>query len=116
MKPKLNMEKITAALGGERMGKVSATGGFFGATQLVLDIKSQFQVPAGGGRATDPNWTERRLIKLAPEALEQLRELAEEVSEHQHIHLHPMQLAAFLLHQTLEKLTKKQGRLVLKPE
>jgi hypothetical protein len=33
---------------------VSATGGYFGAMQLLADIEARFRIPAGGGRPTDP--------------------------------------------------------------
>lgn len=53
MKTPLNMDKIAAALGAERKGKVSVTAGYFGAMQLRADIEARFRVPAGGGRPTD---------------------------------------------------------------
>jgi hypothetical protein len=65
MKTQLDMNKIAKALGAERRGKVSATGGYFGAMQLRADIETRFRVPVGGGRPTDPTWTERRLLPLA---------------------------------------------------
>ena len=37
MKPHLDMNKIARQLGAERKGKVSATGGYFGAMQLLAD-------------------------------------------------------------------------------
>lgn len=55
MKTQLDMDKIAAALGAERRGKV---------------------VPAGGGRATDPRWTERRLVPLGPRTLERLEAIS----------------------------------------
>jgi hypothetical protein len=65
----LDLDKIAKRLGAERRGKVSATGGYFGAMQLVADIQARFGVPTGGGRATEPNWTERRLVLLTPRTL-----------------------------------------------
>ena len=59
-KPKLNMDKIAKTLGAERRGKVEARSGYFGAMQLLADIDARFRVPSGGGRPTDPGWTERR--------------------------------------------------------
>ena len=81
MKPKLDMDKIAKALGAERRGKVAAAGGYFGALELVAEIEARFRVPAGGGRATDPNWTERRLVPLAARTLTRLEELAVKISE-----------------------------------
>ena len=58
------MDRIAKALGAERKGRVAASGGYFGAMQLVA-IEARLLVPAGGGRRTDPQWTERRLIPVA---------------------------------------------------
>src|SRR2546425_2007792 len=76
MKQRLNMNQIAKSLGSQRRGKVSASGGYFGAIQLMAEIEARFRVPAGGGRATDPNWTERRLVPLTPRTLTRLEELA----------------------------------------
>lgn len=43
------MDKIAKGLGAERRGKVTATGGYFGAMQLLADIEARFRVPSGGG-------------------------------------------------------------------
>ena len=97
MKTQLDMEKIAKGLGAERRGKVSATGGgYFGAMQLLADIEARFRVPAGGGRPTDPRWTERRLIPLAPATLKRLEEIMATVREHGGVSIQPMQLAALL--------------------
>jgi hypothetical protein len=69
MKKQLNMDKIARGLGAERRGKVSAKGGYFGAMQVLADVEATFRVPQGGGRPTDPRWTERRLVPLAPQTL-----------------------------------------------
>ena len=92
MKTLLNMDKIAQGLGAERRGKVAAAGGYFGAVQLVADIEARFRVPAGGGRATDPRWTERRLVPLAPKTLERLEAITARVREHGGVNVEPMQL------------------------
>src|SRR5213594_1692541 len=94
MKRRLDMDKIAKGLGGERRGRVSATGGYFGAMQLLADVEAKFRVPAGGGRPTDPRWTERRLVPLAPETLERLEEITSRVRQHGALNVEPMQLAA----------------------
>jgi hypothetical protein len=71
-KSKLDTKKMAEALGAEHRGKVRAKSGHFGAMQLVAEIQSRFQVPHGGGRATDPRWTKRRLVSLAPDTLTRL--------------------------------------------
>ena len=50
MKTQLDMERIARGLGAERRGKVNASGGYFGAMQLLADIEARFRVPSGGGR------------------------------------------------------------------
>jgi hypothetical protein len=115
MKTHLNMDKIAAALGAERRGKVSATAGYFGAMQLLADIEVRFRVPAGGGRPTDPRWTERRLLPLAPRTLERLEAITARVREHEGVNLEPMQLAALLLEKTTEQISEDEAKDLLRP-
>ncbi len=44
-KPKLDMDKIAAALGAERRGEIYATSGHFGAVQLVAEVQARCRVP-----------------------------------------------------------------------
>lgn len=106
MKPKLDMDKIARALGGERRGKVVPKSGHFGALQLVLEVQSRFRIPSGGGRATDPDWTERRLVPLAPRTLATLEQLAARLRK-QGVAVEPLQLAALLLEQATAGLDAK---------
>ncbi len=96
-KPKLDMDKIAGLLGAERRGKVTSRSGYFGALQLAAEVQSRFRVPARGGRATDPQWTERRLVPLAPETLARLAELVKGLRKTHGIEIAPLQLAALLL-------------------
>jgi len=48
MKTQLDMDKIAKGLGAEGRGKVTSTGGYFGAMQLVADIEARFRVPIVG--------------------------------------------------------------------
>ena len=106
MTVQLDIEKIAKGLGAKRMGKVRATSGHFGVLQLVAEIQSRFQVPKGGGRATDPNWKTKRLLPLADESLKQLETLAQELGERLHVHIEPMQVAALLLESILARVTE----------
>jgi hypothetical protein len=108
MKPRLDMNKIARGLGAERRGKVSATSSYFGAMQLLADIEGRFRVPAGGGRPTDPGWTERRLVPLAPRTLKRLEAITEGVRARSGVSLEPMQLAALLLEKTTEQLDEDE--------
>jgi len=109
------MDKIAKALGAARQGKVSATGGYFGALQLLADIEARFRVPSGGGRATDPNCTERRLVPLAPRTLARLEELAAKVREQGQVAIEPMQLAGLLLEKTMEQVSDAEAEKLLRP-
>jgi len=108
MKMQLDMDRIAAGLGAQRRGKVSATGGYFGAMQLLAEIEARFRVPTGGGRPTHPRWTQRRLVPLAPRTLERLEALTAKVRQHEGINVEPMQLAALLLEKTTERLSEEQ--------
>src|SRR6266852_3940963 len=114
MRRGLDMDKIARALGAARQGKVSATGGYFGAMQLLADIEARFRVPSGGGRATDPNWTERRLVPLAPRTLARLEELAAKLREQNQVAIEPMQLAGLLLERTTEQLSAAEAEKLLR--
>ena len=116
MKTQLDMDKIAKGLGAERRGKVTSTGGYFGAMQLLADIEARFRVPTGGGRPTDPGWTERRLVPLAPKTLERLEEIAAKVREHGGVSVEPMQLAALLLEKTTEDLSEAEADRLVRPK
>jgi len=109
MKRQLDMDKIAKGLGAKRRGKVSATGGYFGAMQLLADVGARFRTPEGGGRPTDPRWTERRLVPLAPETLDRLEQITSRVREHGGVNVEPMQLAALLLEKTARQLSEAEA-------
>ena len=115
MRRGLDMDKIARALGAARQGKVSAAGGYFGAMQLLADIEARFRVPSGGGRATDPNWTERRLVPLTPGTLARLEELAATIREQSRVAIEPMQLAGLLLEKTTEQVSDAEAEKLLRP-
>ena len=96
------MERIAKASGAERRGKVSVRGGYIGALQLAAEIAARFRVPEGGGRATDPSWSEQRLVRLSPKTLEQLEKLAEQS------HASPMQVAALLLEGAVQGVVNQE--------
>ena len=105
MKAHLDMNKIAKRLGADRRGKVTASGGHFGAMHLLAEVQARFRVPSGGGRPTDPGWTERRLVPLAPRTLKRLEEITVRVRQHGGANLEPMQLAALLLEKTTERIS-----------
>jgi hypothetical protein len=98
----LYMERIAKELGAERRGKVSPGGGYFGALQLAADVAARFRVPEGGGRATDPSWSEQRLVRLSPKTLEQLEKIAGQTNAS------PMQVAALLLERAVQSVVSQE--------
>ncbi|MBX3183860.1 MAG: hypothetical protein KIT72_07035 [Polyangiaceae bacterium] len=112
MKTRLDMDKIAEGLGAERRGKVKAGNGYFGAMQLLADVEARFRVPAGGGRPTDPRWSERRLLPLAPKTLKRLEQLSAKARE-RGVNVGPMQLAAVLLERTAEQLSEEGAEKLL---
>jgi hypothetical protein len=116
MKAQLNMDKIAIGLGAVRRGKVASSGGYFGAMQLMADIEAHFRVPSGGGRPTNPRWTERRLLPLAPKTLERLEEISAKVREHGGVSVEPMQLAALLLEKLTADLDEAQAENLVRPK
>ena len=107
MAAQLDMDRIARGLGATRKGKVtSAGGGYFGAMQLVADVEARLRVPQRGGRATDPQWTERRLVPLTPRTLKRLDELTAKVKEQSGVHVEPMQIAALLLEKAAEQASE----------
>src|SRR5947209_13474240 len=116
MMTRLDTDKIARGLGAERGGRVSSKGGYFGALQLVSDIEARFRVPSGGGRPTDPRWTERRLVPLAPRTLERLEQIAAKIREHGGVSVEPMQLAALLLEKTTEDLSEGEAEKLVRPK
>ena len=102
MKRKLELDGIAERLGAERRGKVRASGGYFGAMQLAAEVAQRFRVPPGGGRATDPAWTERRLIPLSLQTLERLEEVADT------LHVAPLQIAAILLERSVGRIGEQE--------
>lgn len=95
-RPHPDLNRIAKALGAERRGQVRATGGAFGAAQLVAEVQARFRAPVTGGRGTDPRWTERRLLPLSPETLHRLEHLADALGE-RGVVASPLQIAALLL-------------------
>jgi hypothetical protein len=116
VKMRLDMDKIARGLGAERRGRVTASGGYFGALQLLADIEARFRVPSGGGRPTDTRWTERRLIPLAPQTLKRLEEIAVKVRAHGGVNVEPMQLAALLLEKKAEEVSEGEAENLVRPK
>lgn len=93
----VDVTRLAAATGGDVRGRVESGAGWFGALALVEEVRARFRAPRSGGRATDPRWTERRLVPFAPETLAQLAGQAAELSRRSGTETSPLQLAALLV-------------------
>ena len=109
MERRVDIDKIAKGLGAHRRGVQEAKGGHFGALQLVADVKARFKTPKGGGRPTDPDWTERRILPLAEQTLGRLEQLAKRVGEVENVRVEPMQVAALILERTLGRMTDEDA-------
>jgi hypothetical protein len=69
-------------------------------------------IPRAGrvGRPTDPHWTERRLVPLAPRTLARLEAITTKLRERSSVNVEPMQLAALLLEKTTEQLSEAEAK------
>lgn len=104
----VDIKKVAERLGGEVRGEVRAAGGYLGALALSAEIERRFRTPSGGGRATDPEWTEQRLVRLKLTTLKRLERLARHISARGQ-RLSPMQLAALLLEKASEDVEQLHG-------
>ena len=108
-KRKLDTDKIARGLGAKKKGKLYPTGGYPGAAQLAAEVQARFQVPPGGGRPTDPSWSDKRLVPIAPRTLKRLERMAKRLHEYTGTRVKPMQLAAILLETTTESLAAEDA-------
>ena len=115
-KRRVDTDKIAKGLGAKKRGKVYSTGGYPGAAQLAAEVRERFRVPDGGGRPTDPSWSDKRLVPVAPRTLERLQRIAKRLKEETGVRVEPMQLAAILLETTADQIEAEDlERLVAAP-
>jgi hypothetical protein len=108
-KRKLDTDKIARGLKARKKGTVYPTGGYPGARQLAAEVQARFRVPPGGGRATDPAWSDKRLVPIAPRTLKRLERIAKRLHEETGVRIEPMQLAAILLETTIETVGAEEA-------
>ena len=80
---------------------------------LWAEIENHLLVPEGGGRPTDPRWTTRRLIPLAPDTLRRLEAITATIRRHRGRNVQPMQLAALLLAKATEQIDQRKIELLI---
>jgi hypothetical protein len=115
MKTTLDMEKIARGLGAEYRGEGFSQGRILRRNASSGRRHSKVPRTRGRGRPTDPRWTERRLVPLAPQTLERLEELTVRIREHGTVSLEPMQLAGLLLEKTTERLSDEEVEELVRP-
>jgi hypothetical protein len=79
--------------------------------QRSITIFGQHLVAWGSARtqrATDPDWTERRLVPLAPRTLKRLGTITEGIKTRIGVNIEPMQLAGLLLEKTADQLSEDE--------
>jgi hypothetical protein len=103
-KRRVDTNKIAKGLRAKKRGKVNSTAGYPGAAQLAAKVRERFRVPEGGGRPTDPSWSDKRLVPVAPRTLERLQRIAKRLQEETGVRVEPMQLAAILLETTADQI------------
>ena len=103
-KRRVDTDKIAKGLRAKKRGQVYSTGGYTGAAQLAAEVRERFRVPDGGGRPTDPTWSDKRLVPVAPRTLERLQRIAKRLHEETGVRVEPMQLAAILLETTADQV------------
>ena len=103
-KRKLDIDKIAKGLRARRKGTVFPTGGYPGAAQLAAEVQARFRVPPGGGRPTDPGWSDKRLVPIAPRTLKRLERIAKRLQKATGTRVEPMQLAALLVESASENI------------
>jgi hypothetical protein len=81
---------------------------------LWVGIENRLHVPFGGGRPTDPRWTERRLIPLSTGTLRRLEEITATIRRCRGRNVQPMQLAALLLEKATEQLDDPEIEMLLR--
>jgi hypothetical protein len=102
----LDPQEFAGMLGAEIVGEVPDVGGGpFGMARLAY-LLHQHLTPSQGerpGRPTNPNWVTRCKVPMSAATLEQLTQMAEQMSTPQR-RISPMQVAAQLLEEVLECL------------
>lgn len=96
-----NIDSLAKKLGATLEGKVpDYSPGAFGMAALGNLLRERLEPSAGKrpGRPSNPQWSKRPKVPMAPETEQRLKELASLLSEGER-QVSPMQVAAFLLEQ-----------------
>src|SRR5712692_783348 len=111
-----NRDKLAALLGAKKVGEVPDVGGGpFGMARLA-HILHQTLTPSQGerpGRPTNPHWTTRCKVPMSEATLQNLTQLAENLSTPER-KVSPMQVAAQLLEEALGQVRGRTITTILK--
>lgn len=105
---KISHARLARNLGSRVSGHPRADAGYFGALQVAEEVRRRFKSAPAGGRARDPEWTEKRLLPVRPETLTRLQELSVRVSEIVEFRVEPLQIAALLVERDLDRLDDRE--------
>ena len=108
MRSKISHTRLARNLGSRVSGHARAGAGYFGALQVAEGVRRRFRSAPGGGRARDPEWTQKRLLPFRPETLTRLQELSARVSEIVEFRVEPLQIAALLVERDLDRLNDRE--------
>ena len=103
-----NRERLAALLGAKIVGEIpDVGGGAFGMARLAQILHARLTPSEGErpGRPTDPNWVVRPKVPMSEATADRLARLAEEMSTPDR-KVSPMQLAARLLEEALDEITR----------
>lgn len=108
-----NIERLAEKLGARVEGEVPEyTAGAFGLAALAEALRQRLEPSTGKrpGRPTNPEWTRRPKVPMAPETEDRLRELARLLSDDDR-KVSPMQVAAEILERaTASYFRRKSGQ------
>ena len=108
MRSKISHARLARNLRSRVSGRVDAAGGYFGALQVAEEVRRRFKSAPSGGRARDPEWTQKRLLPFRPETLTRLQELSARVTEIVEFRVEPLQIAALLVERDLDRLDDRE--------
>ncbi|HYT88893.1 MAG TPA: hypothetical protein VEL76_09305 [Gemmataceae bacterium] len=102
----IDPQEFARTLGAEIVGEVpDVGGGLFGMARLAHILHERLTPSQGGrpGRPTNPNWVTRCKVPMSEATLTKLAKMATEMSTPER-RISPMQLAAQLLEEALERV------------
>ncbi len=70
--------------------------------KLKEELEARLKTPVGGGRSTDPGWSERRVVGMTKDTLRTLKRIAAALNR-DGVAVAPMQVAAVLLEHELAR-------------